>query len=194
MAPHPLGRTDPFTLTTRAAARRGLPVPPGRLLRTPDLADLRPGDLGPDQPGRLVDLRSAAPRDRPGVPLTLAEARAAAPDRWADGGLLLSRAVAAVHGGTAALRPGRPTDLAWAFEVTAAGRASAEPARTLLLPRLGRLQRPHHGADAWRTPLPPWAMRLARVLRAARPLADGGSAEWADDGRRCWLLLLHPAD
>ena len=233
MAPLRLGPTDPctgstpgstpgstsarttrlaeaFPLTARAAATRRTHVPPGVVLRSPDLDDLRPGDLGPAGPGggrqgragrgeaygpgTLVDLRSAGPRDRPGLPLTLAEARVAVAGRWTDGGLLLGRAVPAVHGGTARLRPEGLCDVVAAFEVTAQGRTSGEGARTLLLPRLGRLHRPHRGGDAWRTPLPPWGMRLSRLLRAVRPLADGGTAEWADDGHRCHLLLLHPAD
>ena len=197
----PAGLPVAFSRTLQTAANRRCPVPPGLILRAPDLSDLRPGDLGPGGygpggygPGTLVDLRGPALRDRPAPALTLAAARSALPDRWTGDGLLLTRAVPAVHGGTARLRPEQPCDEVAAFEVTAAGRASGEAARTLLVPRLGRLQRAHRGGDAWRTPLPPWGMRLARLLRAVRPLADGGAVEWADDGHRCWLLLVHPAD
>ena len=189
-----------FALTSLAASRR-LAVPAGALLNTPHLtlAQFRarlPGSLGADD---LLDLRSATLRDRPAIGRTAAELHAALPDCWDDRGLLLTRAVPAVHGGTARLR--RDTncddtncDEAVAFEVTPAGRASGDTGRVLALPHLGRWQRAHRGGDPWRTPLPPWGMRLARLLRQVRPLADGGTLEWADDGHRCWLLLLHPAD
>ena len=201
---HPAWPTA-FGLTSLAASR-GVAVPAGALLNTPHLtlAQFRarlPGDLGA---GELLDLRSATLRDRPALGRTAAELHAALPDCWDDGGLLLTPAVAAVHGGTARLRrpadsdptDSDPTDCdaVVAFELTPAGRASGDGGRALAVPRLGRWQRAHRGGDPWRTPLPPWGMRLARLLREVRPLADGGTLEWADDGHRCWLLLLHPAD
>ncbi len=174
-----------FALTSRATAA-GLTVPAGGVLLCPD--------LGPVRPGELVDLRTAGLRDRPAAPLTVDEAAELLRRTWAGEALLLTRAVLAVHGGTALLRPGLPYDDVSAFEVTPEGRAAGQPARPLLVPRLGRRQRPHRGGDTWRTPLPPWGMRLAALLRAVRPLADGGIVEWSDDGSRCWLLLAHPAD
>ena len=66
----------------------------------------------------------------------------------------------------------------------------------MLLPRLRRGERPR-SVDG--TPLPGWASRLARLLRRVRALAGspppgaaGWDVEWADDGRRCWLLQLRP--
>ena len=198
--PTTTGEPAAFGLTARVAAALPTYALPARMVRRADL--LGPGGLDSHAAladlGDRLDLRSAAPRDRPGVLLTLAEARAAA-TRDAPGGsaqdlLLLSRARPAVHGGTARLRPGQAHDEVAAFEVTTAGRASNEMARALLVPRLTRWQRPHRGGDAWRTPLPPWGMRLGRLLRAVRPHADGGLLEWADDGHRCWVLLVHPPD
>ena len=184
-----------FALTSLAAGRR-LAVPAGALLNTPQLTLAQLGARLPGGSGAaaLLDLRSATLRDRPALGRTAAELHAALPNCWDDRGLLLTRAVAAVHGGTARLRRGADCDEAVAFEVTPAGRASGDSGRALALPRLGRWQRAHRGGDPWRTPLPPWGMRLARLLRQVRPLADGGTLEWADDGHRCWLLLLHPAD
>ncbi len=58
---------------------------------------------------------------------------------------------------------------------------------------LRRFRRPHRGADEWRTPLPMWAMGLARQLRALPPLPDGTVVEWADGGRRCWVTAIREA-
>ena len=67
--------------------------------------------------------------------------------------------------------------------------------RELALPRLERpWSRAHRGADAWRTPLPPWGMRLSGLLRGVRRTL-GPSAyvvTWADDGRTCRLLGALP--
>ena len=104
---------------------------------------------------------------------------------------------AAVHAGTASLRHGTTVDEVLAREVTvAAVSAGAHPdARTLLVPRLGRWQRPHRMADEWRTPLPPWGMRLSRLLRAVRrTLGDADLVvHWADDGRTCRLIVVDRA-
>lgn len=83
-------------------------------------------------------------------------------------------------------------DVVHAREVTVAARVAgaAEQDRELLVPRLRRWQRPHRGADEWRTPLPPWGMRLARLIRAVRRAVGDADLllEWADDGRRCRLV------
>ncbi len=105
---------------------------------------------------------------------------------------------AAVHAGEAELRPGRAADEVTAREVTVAARvagAAVDEVRVLHVPRLGRWQRPHRGADAWRTPLPPWGMRLAKLLRAVRRTTGDVDlvVRWADDGRTCRLVAVRPA-
>jgi hypothetical protein len=104
---------------------------------------------------------------------------------------------AAVHAGTASLRHGTTVDEVLAREVTVAAVSAGahHDTRTLLVPRLGRWQRPHRMADEWRTPLPPWGMRLSRLIRSVRrALGDCELLlEWADDGRRCRLVAVHRA-
>ncbi len=102
---------------------------------------------------------------------------------------------AAVHAGAAELRRGSTTDEVHSHEVTlAAQRVGADVAekRVLLVPRLARFARPHRGADAWHTPLPPWGMRLARLMRAVRrALGDVDlDLRWADDGRQSRLVAV----
>lgn len=173
------------------AAGDGLPVPVGAVLLSPDLGPLRAGEQ--------VDVRSALRRPKPPAPLSTddqAPLAAALALAWGDGGageVLVARAPDAVHAGTARLQPEAGCDEVTAYEVTGVARAVGAGPRELLVPRLRARQRAHRGGDRWRTPLPPWGMRLARLLRAARPRVDGGELEWADDGRRCWLLALHPA-
>lgn len=72
---------------------------------------------------------------------------------------------------------------------------AADEERELLVPRLKQWHRPHRGGDEWRTPLPPWGMRLARLLRAVRrALGDVDVVvDWADDGRRCRLTAVSRA-
>ena len=102
---------------------------------------------------------------------------------------------AAVHAGTARLSRRTPMDEIHVREVTVAAHTAgaADDVRVLLVPRLRSWQRPHRGGDVWRTPLPPWGMRLARVLRAVRRAVGDAEleVEWADDGRRCRLLAVH---
>lgn len=112
--------------------------------------------------------------------------------RCAHAGIAIAPATdAAVHAGTATLTRARPVDVVRAREVTVAAHVAgaAFDERELLVPRLKRWHRPHRGADEWRTPLPPWGMRLARLLRAVRrALGDVDVVvDWADDGRRCRL-------
>ncbi|MEO6204934.1 MAG: hypothetical protein ABIO67_06075 [Mycobacteriales bacterium] len=102
---------------------------------------------------------------------------------------------AAVHAGAATLRSGSATDEVDAHEVTLAAQlvgADVAETRVLLVPRLGRFARPHRGADAWHTPLPPWGMRLARLVRAVRRALgdDDLDLRWADDGRQCRLVAV----
>jgi hypothetical protein len=104
---------------------------------------------------------------------------------------------AAVHAGTARLSRHTPMDEIHAREVTVAAHTAgaSDDVRVLLIPRLRSWQRPHRGGDVWRTPLPPWGMRLARLLRAVRRAVGDAELglEWADDGRRCRLVGVHRA-
>ena len=102
---------------------------------------------------------------------------------------------AAVHAGSARLRHGTALDEVTAREVTVAGVAAGDPPRVLQVPRLRRWQRPHRGGDEWRTPLPPWAMRVAKLLRQVRrALGDADLVvHWADDGRDCRLIAVERA-
>jgi hypothetical protein len=99
---------------------------------------------------------------------------------------------AAVHAGTARLLHGSAVDEVRVREVTVAAHTAgaARDERTLLVPRLRPWHRPHRGADEWRTPLPPWGMRLARLIRAVRRAVGDADVvvDWADDGRRCRLV------
>ena len=118
--------------------------------------------------------------------------------RCAHSGILVApRTDAAVHAGSATLSRGTVVDEIRSREVTVAAAVAraADDVRVLQVPRLGRWQRPHRGADEWRTPLPPWAMRLAKLLRAVRrALGDVDLVvEWADDGRTCRLVSVRPA-
>ncbi len=104
----------------------------------------------------------------------------------------------AIHAGEVELHAGAAQDEVLAREVTVAARvagAAVDEVRILLVPRLARWARPHRGGDAWRTPLPPWGMRLARLIRAVRrELGDVDlHLRWADDGRRCRLVCVTPA-
>ncbi len=102
---------------------------------------------------------------------------------------------AAVHAGTAELSRAEGIDVVRAREVTVAAQVAgaSHDERELLVPRLKTWQRPHRGGDQWRTPLPPWGMRLAKLLRALRrALGDVDvTVDWADDGRRCRLVAVH---
>ncbi|CAN5147285.1 hypothetical protein BH24ACT10_BH24ACT10_18080 [soil metagenome] len=95
-----------------------------------------------------------------------------------------------VHRGTAELRPGRAADAVRANEVGA-----EDDVRVLPVPVLRRRRtRAHRGVDEWRTPLPPWAMRLARALRVLRRARGDVPLDvaWSDDGRTCRLLAVRP--
>ena len=116
--------------------------------------------------------------------------------RCAHAGIPVAPATdAAVHAGSARLRHGTALDEVTAREVTVAGLAAGDPPRVLQVPRLRRWQRPHRMADEWRTPLPPWAMRLSKLLRQVRrALGDADLVvHWADDGRDCRLIAVERA-
>jgi len=104
---------------------------------------------------------------------------------------------AAVHAGTASLAHGRRLDVVTAREVTVAAHIAGKDheERELLVPRLRRWPRPHRGGDEWRTPLPPWGMRLARVLRSVRRAVGDADVviDWVDDGRCCRIVAVHRA-
>jgi hypothetical protein len=101
---------------------------------------------------------------------------------------------AAVHAGTARLSRRTPMDEVHAREVTIAAQTAghADEERVLIVPKLRSWQRPHRGGDVWRTPLPPWGMRLSRLIRSVRrALGDAELLlEWSDDGRRCRLVSV----
>ncbi|MBK5307853.1 MAG: hypothetical protein JJD92_14305 [Frankiaceae bacterium] len=103
---------------------------------------------------------------------------------------------AAVHAGVARLSRHKPMDVVHVREVTVAARIAgkSDEERVLVIPRLRRWQRPHRGGDVWRTPLPPWGMRLARLLRGVRRAVGDVEliVDWADDGRRCRLVAVRP--
>ncbi|MCW2614701.1 MAG: hypothetical protein JWN08_1695 [Frankiales bacterium] len=177
-------------------ATSGLAVPAGGvLLEGYD-------DVGPLQPQGWVAVRVLGqpaavrvPTDRPAVvAAALRTARLATP-AGARQDVLLLRAVPSVHAGRA--WTGAEHDVARAVEAEAHELAAGSEARELVLRRLDRRwQRAHRGADEWRTPLPPWGMRLSRLLRDLRRTLGSARYEvtWADDGRVCRLLGVVPAD
>ncbi|MDX6200061.1 MAG: hypothetical protein QOJ79_3212 [Actinomycetota bacterium] len=101
---------------------------------------------------------------------------------------------AAVHAGTARLSRRTPMDEVHAREVTVAAQTAGRDhdERILIVPKLRAWQRPHRGGDVWRTPLPPWGMRLSRLIRSVRRAVGDCELllEWADDGRRCRLVSV----
>lgn len=180
---------DPEAALLTACVRAGLPVPVGAVLL--DGAT----DLGPLAPGEHVSLRVLgrptgvrAPVDG-GLEDALRTARLAAlSGHGAD--VLVLRAVASVHAGTAWTGPGEP-DVVRAVEGEPDELATAAEVRELRMPRLERpWTRAHRGADPWRTPLPPWGMRLSGLLRSVRRVLGPAPllVTWADDGRRCRLV------
>jgi hypothetical protein len=110
--------------------------------------------------------------------------------------LLVLRSVRSVHAGRAAVRASQPYDVVDVVEGEPYDLAGAE-VRTLHVPRLERRrQRAHRGADQWRTPLPPYGMRLSRLLRdVQRALGPGDRVlAWADDGHTCRLVGIAAID
>ena len=179
--PLPAGLHPEAVLLSRCRAA-GLAVPVGAVLRAGH------DDLGPLAAGETVTLRVLG---------THAGVRLSADDPAARvagvGDVLVLRAVASVHAGR--VRTGLTVATARAVEGEAHELDAAPEVRTLLLPVLTRpWQRAHRGADRWRTPMPPWGMRLARLLRDVRRVLGPGPWEltWADDGRTCRLLGVQP--
>lgn len=182
---HPLREPVPAGLHPEAAllARcrtAGLAVPVGAVLLAGH------DDPGPLAAGEAVTLRVLG---------THAGVRLAAVDPSAlgaaarEGDVLVLRAVASVHAGR--VRTGAGIDTVRAVEGEAHELDGAADVRTLLMPALTRpWQRAHRGADPWRTPLPPWGMRLARLVRDVRRVLGPGPWQltWADDGRTCRLI------
>ncbi len=195
-------------------AGAGVRVPAGAVLLDQGGPEPTTAALGPLRPGERIALRSAfdgedgAVRSAAGRyasvlhlstddPAALAGALHAV---WASGpgtrrDLLVMRMVDAVHAGVAVLQEDFEDDLVEAVEGTAETLVggTATEVRRLLVPRLRhRWERAHRGSDHWRTPLPPWAMRLARLLRGVRRVVPAGDwdLEWADDGQHCWLLQV----
>lgn len=185
----PAGLHPEAALLARCRAA-GLPVPVGAVLLAGH------DDLGPLAPGAAVTLRVLGAHA--GVRLSTQDPAAlAAAARGAGGDLVVLRAVASVHAGRAwtGVRTNAGTDTARAVEGEAHGLDGASDVRSLMIPALTRSwQRAHRGADPWRTPLPPWGMRLARLLRDVRRILGPGPWEltWADDGRTCRLIGVLP--
>ena len=195
--------------------RLGAPLPAqvhaeGRLLgrcarsrvRLPSGAVLLGGheDLGPVAPGEHVVLRVLGTHPAVRVPTDRAGALAAgvrtvrlAAPTGARQDVLVLRSVRSVHAGRAAT--GGRHDSIRAVEGEAHELEATGEVRVLEAPRLERpWHRAHRGADAWRTPLPPWAMRVSRLLREIRQVLGQDALEitWADDGRVCRLLGVVP--
>ena len=150
--------------------------------------------LGPLPPGTvdLVGLPGGAVRD---VPVDDVRALAAALRSRAGTAVLVQPPPRAVHAGRAELRRGRSYDVVRSVEGRAHEVDRAQEVRTLHVPRLAhRWSRPHRGADPWRTPLPPWGMRLSRVLRRTGAVLPDREldVDWADDGRRVHVLGVRP--
>lgn len=194
----PDGTPEPARLLGRCVAA-GLPTPGCRLLLDTSSADdlALVARLGPLPPG-LLDLAALGPARPvvvPGLPVhdirvLAAGLRAAAS---IGGPVLVQPQVLSVHAGRAALRTAAAVDVVLAVEGGAHDVDTAAEVRRLEMPVLtGRWQRAHRGGDEWRTPLPPWGMRLSRLLRDVRRVLPGLDldVEWADDGRVCHLLRL----
>lgn len=195
--------------------RLGAPLPAevhveGRLLsrsarsrvRLPSGAVLLEGheDLGPVVPGEHVVLRVLGTRPAVRVPTDrdavlaagVRTVRLAAP-AGARQDVLVLRSATSVHAGRA-LTGGRHDSIR-AVEGEAHELDASDEVRVLDAPRLERpWHRAHRGADPWRTPLPPWAMRVSRLLRDVRQVLGQEPLEitWADDGQVCRLLGVVP--
>lgn len=192
-APLPPPVAPEGTLLGRCVTGR-VPVPAGAILLEGH------DDLGPLRAGEHVLLRVLGtypavrvPTDRPAVlAAALRTIRLAAPAGLRHDVLVL-RSDACVHAGRALT--GGAADRFQAVEGQAHELDATTDVRVLDAPRLDRpWHRTHRGLDPWRTPLPPWAMRLSRLTRQVRrELGPAGLALiWADDGHRCRLLGVSP--
>ncbi len=183
-------------LLTRCA-RAGVPMPVGAVLLDGGTS------LGSMRRSEHVLLRAlgtshavrVSTDDPDGLSTALSAARQATPPAGRCD-LLVLRSARSVHGGRATVVTSRPYDVVDAVEGEPYDLAGVE-VRTLHLPRLNRRwQRAHRGADQWQTPLPPYAMRLSRLLRDVRRALGPGDRvlAWADDGRICRLVGVAPTD
>lgn len=177
-------------LLTRCAGA-GVPMPVGAVLLDGGQS------LGSLRRGEHVLLRALGATDAVRMstddPHALREALRAARQTAPSTGrcdLLVLRSTRSVHAGRATVSASRPYDVVDAAEGEPYDLAGVE-VRTLHVPRLHRRwQRAHRGADQWRTPLPPYAMRLSRLLRDVRRALGPGDRvlAWADDGHACRLV------
>ena len=182
----PAGLHPEAALLSRCAAALGPAVPTGAVLL--DGCD----DLGPIAPGEHVVLRVLGahtalrlPTDRAAVLRDGVRTLRLSAPTGASRDVLVLRAAPVVHAGRVALGP---PDVARSVEGEAHELDGASEVRELLLRRLGRWERAHRGVDEWRTPLPPWGMRLSRLVRDVLRAVPAAGLTWADDGRRCRLL------
>jgi len=209
-APAPAGIGAKAALLDRCATA-GLPVPPGMIVR--DVHPDRCGPLGAQVAawglGDHLAIRSAFPvedggsRSHAGVfrthldvpgddPAALADALAdvsrsagTSDIEVARTDVLVMRMVAATRAGVAFTERDHEDDLvdhvAGLADGLVAGREAGE--RTTLA-KLRALERGHPG----------WRGRLQRLLRdVRRELGEHDwDIEWADDGRRCWLVQVRP--
>lgn len=171
-------------------------------VRMPSGAVLLEGheDLGPVARGEHVVLRVLGTRPAVRVPTDRAAVLAAgvrtvrlAAPTGARRDVLVLRSVTSVHAGRA--RTGGRYDRIQAVEGEAHELDADGEVRVLDAPRLERSwHRAHRGVDEWRTPLPPWAMRVSGLLRDVRQVLGQDPLEimWADDGQVCRLLGVVP--
>jgi len=177
-------------LLTRCAGA-GVPMPVGAVLLDggQSLGSLRRNEHVLLRVLGTTDAVRVSTDDQEALRETLRAARQATPAAG-RGDLLVLRSTRSVHGGRATVIASHPYDVVDAVEGEPYYLAGVE-VRTLHVPRLHRRwQRAHRGADQWRTPLPPYAMRLSRLLRDVRRALGPGDRvlAWADDGSACRLV------
>ena len=196
----PAHAPEPARLLARCV-QAGLPTVPTTLLpEVPEGSDAElVSALGPLPPG-LVDLVALGATPAAVVAdLPVDDLRALAAGlrtaRLLGEPVLVQPVVPSVHAGRAELRAASLVDVVLAVEGRAHEVSSSDEVRRLEMPVLRPRQRAHRGADEWRTPLPPWGMRLSRLLRRVRTVLPGRDldVDWADDGRTCRLLRVAPA-
>ncbi len=194
------------------AAAAGLPVPPGWVLvelpaAGPGAHDLV-GRIGLSRPDRTFAVRSAFSGEdgdvtsgagrfhtELGVAVDTVALTDAISRVWASGAthggarsVIVMRMVAARHAGVAFTETAHEDDLVnWTPGLGDALVSGATPGEQLSLPKLRRGERA--ALDG-----PPFAARLARLLRGVRGVFGAGDwdVEWADDGTVSWLLQVRP--
>ena len=181
------------------AARAGLPVPAGFVVLDGEPARAAGGGLwavrsafgaedGKEQSlAGWFETKLNVPG--PGVPAAAEAVRASGarrPGRFRRD-VLVMRMAEARHAGVAFTERDFEDDLVNHVPGLAAGLVSgAEPGGRMLLARRERFE----PLDA----PPGWPRRLQALLRDVRRVFGAGDwdVEWADDGRRCWLLQVRP--